>query len=128
MRILVDTHTFIWWNEASPRLSRRASALLADSRNTLLLSVVSAWELVIKVEAKKLKLPEPPSVYLPTRTAHYGMEILPVTLAHCLAVEALPPYHRDPFDRMLIAQAQVEQLPILTIDQEVGRYGVKTLW
>ncbi|HEV2199814.1 MAG TPA: type II toxin-antitoxin system VapC family toxin [Bryobacteraceae bacterium] len=128
MRILVDTHTFIWWNEASPRLSRRASALLADSRSTLLLSVVSAWELVVKVEAKKLKLPEPPSVYVPTRTAHYGMEILPVTLAHCLAVEALPPYHRDPFDRMLIAQAQVEQLPILTIDEEMGRYGVKTLW
>jgi len=128
VRILVDTHTFLWWNEASPKLSRRASALLADSRSTLLLSVVSAWELVVKVEAKKLRLPEPPSVYVPTRTAHYGMEILPITLAHCLAVESLPPHHRDPFDRLLIAQAQVEQLPILTVDEDVRRYRVKTLW
>jgi PIN domain nuclease of toxin-antitoxin system len=128
VRILIDTHTFLWWNEAGPELSRRASALLADSRNTLLLSVVSAWEIVVKVQAKKLRLPEPPTVYVPTRTAHYGIEILPVTLAHTLAVEALPPHHRDPFDRLLIAQAQVEGLPILTIDEEIQRYAVKTVW
>ncbi len=128
MRILLDTHTFLWWNDASPKLSRRASALLSDSRNTLYLSVVSAWELVTKVQSSKLKLAEPPSVYVPTRTAHYGMEILPLTLAHALAVESLPMYHRDPFDRMIIAQAQVERLPILTVDEEIQRYAVKTLW
>ena len=128
VRILLDTHTFLWWNEANPKLSKRAFAVLADSRNTLLLSAVSALELVAKVQAQKLKLPEPPSVYVPTRTAHYGIEILPVTLAHTLAVEALPLHHRDPFDRLLIAQAQIEQLPILTIDADIRRYPVKTIW
>jgi PIN domain nuclease of toxin-antitoxin system len=128
VRILLDTHTFLWWNEADPKLSKRASALLADSRNTLLLSTASALELVVKVQANKLNLPEPPSVYVPTRTAHYGIEILPVTLAHALAVEELPLLHRDPFDRLLIAQARVEQVPILTIDAEIQRYGVKTMW
>jgi PIN domain nuclease of toxin-antitoxin system len=128
VRIVIDTHAFLWWNEASPKLSKRASAILADARNTLLLSAVSALELVVKVQAQKLKLPEPPSVYVPTRTAHYGIEILPVTLAHALAVEALPLHHRDPFDRLLIAQAQMEQLPILTIDADIRRYTVKTIW
>jgi PIN domain nuclease of toxin-antitoxin system len=128
MKILVDTHTFLWWNEASSKLSRRASTLLADSRNTLFLSVASVWELVMKVQSGKLKIPEPPSIYVPTRAAHYGIEILPITLAHALAVESLPAHHRDPFDRILVAQAQVEKLPILTVDQEVRRYSIKTLW
>lgn len=128
MRILLDTHVFLWWNEADPKLSKRASALLADARNTLLLSTASALELVVKIQAKKLTLPEPPSVYVPTRTAHYGIEILPVTLAHVLAVSALPLLHRDPFDRLLIAQALVEQVPILTMDAEIRRYAVKTIW
>src|SRR5947209_10518960 len=102
MRILVDTHAFLWWNEGSPRLSKKATALLADPRNELFLSVASAWELVAKFQAKRLKLPEPPSIYVPTRTAHYGFQALPISLAHTLAVEQLPVHHRDPFDRILI--------------------------
>lgn len=128
MRILLDTHTFLWWNEASPRLSKKALVLLADPANTLLLSVVSAWELVLKTQTGKLRLPEPPSVYVPTRMAHYAMAALPVTLAHVLAAESLPLHHRDPFDRLLIAQATIEGVPIVTADPDFRRYAIKVVW
>ena len=128
MRILLDTHAFLWWNAADSRLSKKALRLLADPANTLLLSVVSAWELVVKTQARKLRLPEPPSVYVPTRLAHYAMEALPLSLAHVLAAESLPLLHRDPFDRLLVAQAASEGVPILTIDPDIGRYSVKVVW
>jgi PIN domain nuclease of toxin-antitoxin system len=128
VRILLDTHTFLWWNEASRRLSKKALVLLADPANTLLLSVVSAWELVLKAQTGKLRLSESPSVYVPTRMAHYAMEALPVTLAHVLAAESLPFFHRDPFDRLLISQAIIEGIPIVTSDPEFRRYPIKVLW
>lgn len=128
MKILLDTHTFLWWNEASPRLSKKALVLLADPANTLLLSVVSAWELVLKTQRGKLRLSESPSVYVATRMAHYAMESLPVTLAHALACESLPLHHRDPFDRLLIAQATIEGVPIVTADPEFRRYAIKVVW
>lgn len=128
MRILLDTHTFLWWNEASPRLSKKALVLLSDPANTLMLSVVSAWELVLKAQTGKVRLAESPSIYVPTRMAHYAMESLPVTLAHALVSESLPLHHRDPFDRMLIAQATIERVPIVTADPEFRRYAIKVLW
>jgi PIN domain nuclease of toxin-antitoxin system len=128
MRILLDTHTFLWWNEASPRLSKKALTLLADPANTLLLSVGSAWELGLKTQTGKMRLPESPSVYVPTRMAHYAMEALPVALAHVLTAESLPLHHRDPFDRLLIAQATVEGVPIVTGDPEFRRYAIRVLW
>lgn len=128
MKILLDTHTFLWWNEASPRLSKEVLVLLSDPANTLLLSVVSAWELVLKAQRGKLRLPESPSVYVPTRMAHYAMESLPVTLAHALACQSLPLHHRDPFDRLLIAQATIENVPIVTADPEFRRYAIKVVW
>jgi PIN domain nuclease of toxin-antitoxin system len=102
--------------------------LLANPKNTLVLSVASAWEMVTKAHAGKLRLPEAPNVYIPTRAAHYGMEILPIFLAHVLAVESLPPHHRDPFDRLLIAQAGMEQLPILSADPQFRKYSVEVVW
>ena len=128
MKILLDTHAFLWWNEASPRLSKKALVLLSDPANTLLVSVVSAWELVLKTQTGKMRLSESPSVYVPTRMAHYAMESLPVTLTHALACESLPRHHRDPFDRLLIAQATIEGVPIVTADQEFRRYAIKVLW
>jgi PIN domain nuclease of toxin-antitoxin system len=128
VRILLDTHTFLWWNEASPRLSKKARVLLADPDNSLLLSVVTAWELVLKVQAGKLRLPESPGAYVPTRMAHYAMVGLPIALAHVLAAALMPLHHRDPFDRLLIAQAHVEGVPILTADPEFRRYSIKVLW
>lgn len=128
MRLLLDTHTFLWWNEGNAKLSKKASSLIADPANILLLSVVSAWELIVKYQSKKLELPEPPSIYVPTRTAHYGIEILPVTLAHTLAAESFPLHHRDPFDRLIIAQAKAENIPIVTLDRHFRDYPVKVLW
>jgi PIN domain nuclease of toxin-antitoxin system len=89
------------------------------------LRVASAWEMVTKAHAGKLRLPEAPSVYIPTRAAHYGMEVLPVFLAHVLAVESLPSHHRDPFDLLLIAQAGIEQMPILSADPQFRKYPVE---
>jgi PIN domain nuclease of toxin-antitoxin system len=128
MRFLLDTHAFLWWNEASPKLSLRAARLLSDPRNHLLFSVVSAWEIIVKAQLGKLKLPSAPAAYIVSRLEHYGIETLSLRLGHVLAAEQLPVHHRDPFDRMLIAQARVEQLPIITHDPEIGKYSVETVW
>ena len=128
MRLLLDTYVFLWWNEDSPSLSRRIRSLLSDSATELSLSVVSAWEIVLKVRTSKLDLPAAPAVYIPARLAHYRIEIMPLTLAHVLASDTLPDHHRDPFDRMLVAQAQVERLPIATRDSQIRKYDVETIW
>jgi PIN domain nuclease of toxin-antitoxin system len=128
MRFLLDTHAFLWWNEASERLSLRAARLLSDPRNPLLFSVVSAWEIIVKAQIGKLKLPSAPAAYIVSRLEHYGIETLSLRLGHVLAAEDLPAHHRDPFDRMLIAQAQGEGLPIVTHDPHMGKYSVETVW
>ena len=128
MKLLLDTHVFLWWNEANPKLSRHVRQLLSDPKNDLYLSVVSAWEIALKVQSGKLGLPAATAVYVPARVNHYGMEAISVTLAHVLAASALPAYHRDPFDRMLIAQGQVEGLPIVTHDSQIRKYAVDTIW
>jgi PIN domain nuclease of toxin-antitoxin system len=89
---------------------------------------VSVWEIVLKVQTGKLKLPAAASVYVRARLHYYGIRPLSVTLAHVFAVEALPPHHRDPFDRMLIAQGQAEGLAIVTHDPQIGQYSVETIW
>ncbi len=128
MRLLLDTHVFLWWNEADPRLSRRVRGLLSDPENSLYLSVASAWEMTLKVQSGKLGLPATTSVYIPARLNHYGMQALSVTLEHVLAASTLPAHHRDPFDRILIAQGQVERLAIITHDPQVRKYAVETIW
>jgi len=128
VRLLLDTHVFLWWNEGSPKLSRRVFELLSDPENRLLLSAASAWEIILKVHTGKLKLPSTVAAYLPARLAHYGIDPLPVTLAHVLAAEPLPVHHRDPFDRILVAQARVERLQIVTHDPQIRRYDIETVW
>jgi PIN domain nuclease of toxin-antitoxin system len=128
MKLLLDTHVFLWWDEASPHLSKRAHKLIADPDNTLYLSVVSAWEIVLKVGTGKLKFPSAAAVYIPARLAQYRFAILPLGLDHVLAAESLPAHHRDPFDRMLVAQAEVERLPFLTHDPQIRKYAIETIW
>lgn len=128
MSLLLDTHVFLWWNEGSPLLSRRVRDLLSDPRNRLFLSVVSAWKIVLKVHMPKPRPPSAAAVYIPTRLAHYGIEALPLALDHVLAAESLPAHHRGPFGRMLVAQAQIERLPIVTRDPQMGKYGADTIW
>ena len=128
MRVLLDTHVFLWWNEGNSQLSKKAVRILADPGNSLVLSVASAWEIAIKTQAGKLRIPEDAATYVPTRVAHYGMEILPIQLGHALALASLPLLHRDPFDRILIAQSQIEKLPILTADPAIRGYPVDAIW
>jgi PIN domain nuclease of toxin-antitoxin system len=128
VRVLIDTHVFLWWNEGSAELSKKALRILADPANTLVFSVASAWEIAIKAQSGKLRLPEDAATYVKTRTAHYGMEILPIHLAHALALQSLPLLHRDPFDRILVVQSQIEGLSILTADPAIRSYPVDATW
>ena len=109
-------------------LSNTARKVLSDGRDDLFFSAASSWEIAIKAGIGKLKLPEPPEDYVPPRIARAGMTALDVTHAHALRVHALPPIHKDPFDRLLVAQAAVEGLTILTADPQIGRYSVPILW
>jgi PIN domain nuclease of toxin-antitoxin system len=128
MRVLLDTHAFLWWDGAPEQLSPQALALCQDAQNTLLLSVVSIWEMQIKVQLGKLKLSVPLRDMVESQQKVNGIEVLPVTLEHVLAVEELPAYHKDPFDRLLIAQAVVEKAVLLSKDANLTRYGVQVMW
>lgn len=128
MRVLLDTHTFLWWITDDPRLSPRARKVISDGENTLFFSAASGWEMAIKVRLGRLRLPDALERFIPEQLALNAIESLPVQMSHALRVYALPDYHRDPFDRLLIAQAQVEGLPILTGDTQIARYRVKTIW
>lgn len=128
MRAILDTHVFLWWVLDVPRLSVEARSILQDGANELLFSTASAYELTIKAQSGRLSLPEPPDSYVPNRLAANAFESLSIELAHALRAGSLPTIHRDPFDRMLVAQAQIEGLPILTADPAIGRYDVETIW
>jgi PIN domain nuclease of toxin-antitoxin system len=124
MRVLLDTHVWLWMTAEPERLGPEALALVEDPSNELLLSAASAWEIAIKVGIGKLRLPEPPSTFIPSRMHAGGVTALPITVAHAAAVAGLPPLHRDPFDRILIAQARAEGVPILTSDPQIDAYDV----
>ena len=128
MRAILDTHAFLWWVLDVPRLSADARSLMSDGSNELLFSAASAYELTIKAQSGRLTLPETPDTYVPSRLAANAFEPLSIELAHALRAGMLPVIHRDPFDRMLVAQAQVEGLPILTADPAISRYDVETIW
>lgn len=128
MKILIDTHCWLWWLGSPDRLNDHARQLIADSQNTIFLSAASAWEIVIKVAVDKLTLPEPPVLYIPSRLSSQGMTSLAIEQVHVLQVASLPLHHRDPFDRILIAQSQVEQLPLLTADSQLAAYDTQMLW
>jgi PIN domain nuclease of toxin-antitoxin system len=128
VRAILDTHAFLWWVLDVPRLSPAARSMLADGANEFLFSTASAYELTIKAQGGRLTLPEPADTYVPSRLAANAFEAIPIELAHAVRAGMLPVIHRDPFDRMLVAQAQVEGLPILTADPAISRYDVETIW
>lgn len=127
MKALLDTHTFLWAIAEEAKLSRRAQQIYTG-HNDLWLSVVSLWEILIKVQAGKLPLPEPSGPYLVRKLAQNRIEVLPITLDHVLKMESLPLHHRDPFDRLLIAQSIKEKWPIITADPWFARYPVEVIW
>ena len=127
MKILLDTHCWLWIASAPEHLTAESLALVRATENDLFLSAASAWEIAIKYSAGKLRLPLPPVDYVPTRMATTRVAPLPVQHSHALHVTHLPPHHHDPFDRLLIAQAQVERLPILTADERFSAYDVEVI-
>jgi PIN domain nuclease of toxin-antitoxin system len=127
MRAILDTHTFLWAITKDARISQRASDIFTGP-NDLSLSMVSIWEILIKVQTGKLNLPPPACAYVLGQLADNEIETLPVTLSHLLQFEKLPVHHRDPFDRMLIAQSIEEGWPIITSDRDFQKYPVRVIW
>ena len=128
MKLLLDTQAFLWWVMDEAALSSRARQLIQDGASVLYLSAASAWEISIKASLGKLKLSDEPAKVITEQMAANGIHPLPIQVSHALRTYGLPPHHRDPFDRMLVAQSQLEDLPIVTPDQQIGQYGVQTLW
>ena len=127
MRILLDTQCWLWMALSPGRFSDRSRKLVEDRRNALYLSAASAWEIAIKHGLGKLRLPESPESYVPARMAALAVQSLPIDPHHALRVASLPAHHRDPFDRLLVAQAQIEDLPLLTADAALAAYDVTTI-
>jgi PIN domain nuclease of toxin-antitoxin system len=126
VRVLLDTHAWLWMLTEPERLGD-ALAIVEDARNELLLSAASSWEIAIKYTLGRLPLPEPPAAYVPARIASTGVTPLAVEHSHALAVAELPDHHRDPFDRILVAQAVLEAVPIVSGDQALARYEVEVI-
>jgi PIN domain nuclease of toxin-antitoxin system len=128
MKALLDTHTFLWWVADSPQLSETAKNFIANPNHQIFFSVASAWEIIIKVGTGKLNIPEEPTAYITSRVADNRFEVLQIDLPHVLQVANLPDLHRDPFDRIIIAQSQVARMPILTIDRLILQYAIDAIW
>ena len=126
MKCLLDTHAFLWWVDGDPRLSKKASDLIKN--NECAVSLASAWELAIKISLGKLKLALSVDEYFERYTAEYGFDVLAIDLSHLCGVQTLPHHHGDPFDRLLVAQATIENLAIVSADKIFINYGVKCLW
>jgi len=127
MRLLLDTHAFLWAAAESEKLSKQSRAAIEDAANEVYVSAVSAWEITIKCMLRKLTLPLAPAAYVPARMNILGFGELAVQQEHAFALSALPPHHMDPFDRMLVAQAQVEGLTLVTADPNLLKYPCKLL-
>jgi PIN domain nuclease of toxin-antitoxin system len=127
VKVLVDTHVFLWAITGDSRLSKKHRALWLDDDSELFLSVASVWEMLIKAGLGKLPLPTPHSGYIFKQMEKNRLAWLSLRASHFAKLESLPPLHRDPFDRILIAQARAEKMPIATVDPLLRRYGVKVL-
>lgn len=128
MRYLLDTHSFLWLASDDARLSVRAKEAFLSPENDFLLSVASIWEVAIKASLGRLKFVLPLPQFVERQVQHMGLEILPISVHHATAVEGLPFHHRDPFDRLLIAQSMYEAIPILGTDEIFDTYGIARVW
>jgi PIN domain nuclease of toxin-antitoxin system len=128
MNILLDTHAFLWFIAGSDELSVTARELIEDENNRIFLSAASLWEMAIKVSLEKLTLNEPFETLIPEQLSQNGIEILNINTAHAAKIIQLPFHHRDPFDRLLIAQALVEDMSLISIDETFDAYEIKRIW
>lgn len=128
MNLLLDTHTLLWFLRDDPSLSAIAKALILDPNNHKFVSVASCWEIAIKATRNKLGLTEPSGVLLGRELPRNRFDLLSIELRHATHVELLPEYHKDPFDRLLVAQSLLETMPIVSVDDKLDPYGVTRLW
>ena len=128
MRLLLDTHALLWFVWAHAKLSPKADALMRSPDSELLLSTATYWEIAIKLSLNKLRLADPFEEFMDRAIADNDLTVLPITIKHAAAVAVLPFHHRDPFDRLLVAQAMVEQVPILSNDAIFDAYSITRLW
>jgi PIN domain nuclease of toxin-antitoxin system len=128
MNLLLDTHTFLWFTAGNPSLSPAARSAIQDENNNLYLSVASLWEIAIKVSIDKFELREPFGVLIPEQLDENEIELLNISVAHTAMVASMPFHHRDPFDRLIAAQAKIEQLTLVSVDEAFDAYGVTRLW
>jgi PIN domain nuclease of toxin-antitoxin system len=128
LKFLIDTSCWLWSLSNPEHLNSSARDLLADPSKALFLSAASSWEIAIKVALGKLQLPESPERYIPGRMAAFSISGMAVEHAHALRVSSLPQHHRDPFDRILVAQAQVEGMTLLTADRAFEPYDIEIIW
>lgn len=128
MNLLLDTHAFIWWAIDPDKLSSPARTACENTTNQLLLSIASVWEMQIKYQLEKLTLPKPLAELVDHQVRQNGLRLLSIELPHIYALQTLPPHHRDPFDRLIIAQATVAGLTIVTTDGAFRSYAAPLLW
>jgi PIN domain nuclease of toxin-antitoxin system len=127
-QLLLDTHAFLWWVNDAPELSTKARKAIADEASTCFLSLASCWEMAIKSSLGKLGLAMPLDRFIPEQLAANGFSLLNIDFRHAARVESLPFLHRDPFDRLLVAQALAEKLTLVSADAMLSDYGVKRIW
>ena len=128
MNLLLDTHTFLWFIAGDSSLSKAARSAIEDLNNNLYLSVASVWEIAIKVSIDKLELSEPFETFIPEQLAENGIELLDISVEHAAQIVSMPFHHRDPFDRLIAAQANVEKMTLLSVDEVFDSYGINRLW
>jgi PIN domain nuclease of toxin-antitoxin system len=127
MKILLDTHIFLWWITDDSRLSGRAHEIISNSHNELYLSAASGWEIAIKSGLGRIQLPRKPDFFIAEQLSRNAIISMPIEMSHALHVHTLPLHHQDPFDRIIIAQAQLEKVPILTADPQFKKYKITVL-
>ncbi|MCE9526666.1 MAG: type II toxin-antitoxin system VapC family toxin [Planctomycetales bacterium] len=128
MRLLLDTHAFLWFLANNPSLSSTALQAISNPQNDVFVSTVSAWEIAIKASSGKLTLARPFASIFPQQLALNNMDLLPIEVPHLAGLFALPSFHRDPFDRLLVAQAIVEGMTLVTSDAQLANYPLPVLW
>lgn len=128
MRLLLDTHAMYWYIEGDPQLSVPARTLIQDASNEVLISPASYWEIAIKVSLRKWQLNRSYEDFMDIGLKQYGFQVLPILPTHTARLIGMQFHHKDPFDRMLVAQALVEQVPIVSADGQLDAYGITRLW
>jgi PIN domain nuclease of toxin-antitoxin system len=128
LKLLLDTHAFLWWLKSDARLSRRARDLIADPESDVFVSIATVWEIAIKATLGQLEMPVDLGAFLRRQLQDNGFESLSITFEHAVAVRDLPPHHRDPFDRLLVCQSRIESLALVTSDSAIAAYGADVVW